>query len=253
MFKLKSNDIEYFPFEDYSELKDRELQTMAESHRLSNYNSWMLPQILQHYGRWQLHYDQQGQVDTRETARQNMQTRWAVGLWRVVTRLKRSTLVATQNRQDWARYSALVPLIPAGVKQSQGTKYQQWDDQFHQVVHEQLWEAMQYVPPAMTTAELLDCRERGLQVASTGTAMLPTNRWCLSHQQHTPLHDAPALAGTMLTQIWCAHPTLRHELMVLDPQNWDRMPPALISDEVVEKESRGVPRPVADELRLPWE
>jgi hypothetical protein len=48
----------------------------------------------------------------------------------------------------------------------------------------------------------------------------------------TELSAIPALAGTMLCQIWVAHPSLRTEYMVLDPYNWDRMPPSLIATEI---------------------
>lgn len=38
----------------------------------------------------------------------------------------------------------------------------------------------------------------------------------------------------MLAQIWVAHPDNRTKYMVLDPLNWDRVPPALIQVEVLE-------------------
>jgi len=253
MFKLQTNDILSFPFEEYAEcVTAQQLQTMAETHRLSNYNRWMLPQILAYYGRWQLHMTAQGQVDSKATAQQNIQQPWEIGLWRVVTQLKRSSLVATQNRPDSARYSMLTPLILAGVKQSQGVRYQQWFNAEH-LVHPQLWEAMHWAPPTMSTEELLDCRERGLEIPKQGRQLNPTNRWCLSHQQGTPLEHAPALAGTMLTQIWCAHPTLRHELMVLDPEDWDRMPPALLESEVLQPTgSRRGASTTTIPTKLPW-
>jgi hypothetical protein len=132
----------------------------------------------------------------------------------------------------------LTPIILAGVKFAQGVKYQQWDRHAEHLVHPQLWEAMHWVPPPITREELLECRERGLQVANQEKSVNPMHRWCLSHQQDGPLQDAPALAGTMLTQIWCAHPTLRNPLMVLDPQLWDHMPAPLLDHEVTKPQQR---------------
>lgn len=56
----------------------------------------------------------------------------------------------------------------------------------------------------------------------------------------TALDKAPKLVGTMLTQIWVAHPSLRTEYMVLDPNDWDWMPPPLVTTEVFKPETKPV-------------
>jgi hypothetical protein len=48
----------------------------------------------------------------------------------------------------------------------------------------------------------------------------------------TALAWVPKLTGTMLCQIWVAHPSLRTEYMVLDPVDWDYMPEPLVSPEI---------------------
>ena len=256
MFKLQSCDIKEFPFHEYCNTTNpRELQQIAQNHRLSNYNSWMLPQILAHYGSWTLELDSEGRIDPKPTAHKNVQTPWAVGLWRVVTQLPRSSLVGTQNRPEFARYGSLTPLILAGAKRHQGIQYQQWRlTPDSALVHPQLLAAVFAEPTELTTERLLELRQLGLEIRGKGTWANPLHRWCLQNMQGTELQGKPALLGTMLTQIWLAHPDLRDPLMILDPQQWDHTPEPLVSAEVLlKKPGVGGLGSKIDFNRMPWE
>jgi len=55
----------------------------------------------------------------------------------------------------------------------------------------------------------------------------------------TELGTVPKLVTTMLTQIWVAHPSLRTEYMILDPNNWDKMPEPLVGSEIFNTKKTG--------------
>jgi hypothetical protein len=261
MFKAKSNHIKDFPFQDYAQLTTpTELMEQAQIHRLSNYNSWMLPQIAAYYGSWKV-VTQGEKVDTKATARANMTSAWDIGLWRVVTQLKRSALVQSQNLPDYVNYSAVVPLVLMGIKRYQNVGYSRWNlTTTDTLVEAKLLEAMLYRDEHvlnLTQSELLTIRELGLTVKSgdrQGNVNKPTHQWCLRGIGLTALGKVPTLVSTMLTQIWVCHPSLRTNLMILDPQSWDSMPEPLISAEVFDKMEK-VERTTPSKMitPLPWE
>lgn len=252
---FKSHDIKDFPFQEYAKLNDSQLEDKAKTHYLTAHNSWMLPQIAAHYGNWSLVISENGRVDPNATAKKNITTDWDLGLWRVCTKLKRGSLVKAQINPEFASYSALVPLILMGAKKYQGVDYSHWDiTHKSQLIDKNLLEAMCWRPEIVTGDEgdlhsglanfglrkerLLELRNIGLTVKQgkdSGTTKSPTSAWCLRGMQNTELADVPKLVGTMLTQIWVAHPSLRTEYMILDPQNWDTMPEPLISTDIFEK------------------
>jgi len=266
MFRLISNNITDFPFERFAECNASQCEDLANELNITAYNSWMLPQILAHYGSWDL-VAHEGRIDSAATARKNMTTPWRVGLWRVCTQLRRGSLVKTQNNPLSVNYCALVPLVLAGLKRYQNVNYQQWDlDADSKLVSKDLLSAMFWSPPqnadpampyyGLGSEELLQLREHGLTVKSgarQGQVQKPTSTWKLTGMKGTILEDAPALATTMLAQIWCAHPSLRTEYMVLDPSNWDSMPEPLIAETVFVEP----PKPVKAKAEkayydLPW-
>lgn len=248
MFTLKSHDIKNFPFEQYANLNDSQLEDLAKTHYLTAHNSWMLPQIAAHYGAWDLVISEAGRVDPIATAKKNITTPWHMGLWRVCTKLKRGSLVKSQINPEFASYSALVPLILMGVKKYQGVNYSHWDITHRtSLIDKNLLEAMCWLPEqdhplkaglanfGLRKERLLELRQQGLttkQGKDAGIAKAPTSAWCLRGMQNTELADVPKLVGTMLTQIWVAHPSLRTEYMVLDPQSWDTMPEPLLSSDI---------------------
>lgn len=270
MLKLTSNTIEDFPFQDYAKLNDSQLEDLAKTHFLTSYNSWMLPQIAAYYGTWSLVYKNK-LIDPTATAKKNIVSDWDVGLWRVVCRLKRGSLVKSQINPEFASYSALVPIILMGIKKYQGVDYSQWDlTETCPLVDKNLLEAMLWQPDeshlesdllpneicyGLGSERLLELREIGLTVKSgprSGTVQNPTSAWCLRGMQNTELAKAPKLVGTMLTQIWVAHPSLRTEYMILDPNNWDWMPPPLVAGAIFTYESHTRRASDTAAVAMPW-
>ena len=253
MIKLKKQHIDEFPFEEYHQHPD--IETLAEQHGLVNMNTWMLPQILAHYGQWQLVKNCQNKVDPQLTAKQNITKPWHLGLWRVVTKLKRGSLVKLQGSPIGVNYSALVPIILAGAKRYQNVDYTSWAiTPDCRLVAEDLLQAMFCDYPSLGSDRLLEIREQGLTIksgAKAGSMQKPTSRWTLTGIQDTELHGLPKLAQTMLAQIWVANPSLRTNLMILDPKNWDLMPEPLLSSEIFIVPSKQQPelKAVVD---MPW-
>lgn len=275
MLVLKSNNIKDFPFELYAGLNDSQLEDLAKEHFLTSHNSWMLPQIAAHYGNWELvTHPGSNKIDSIATAKKNISVHWDIGLWKVVTKLKRGSLVKSQVNPEFASYSALVPLIMMGAKKYKGIGYNQWDiDPESRLVDKNLLEAMFWQPDerlmefditegeiryGLGSKRLLELRKQGLTVKSgpkKGSLQSPTSAWCLRGMQGTELANAPKLVGTMLTQIWVAHPSLRTEYMILDPNDWDLLPPPLIDIDIFNGEVPATPylsttNAVYD---LPWE
>lgn len=245
MFKLKSSNIKDFPFQEYAEAED--LESLASQHYLTSHNSWMLPQISAHYGNWTLVYSD-GKVDPKATARLNAgSNKWELGLWKVVTKLRRGLLVKSQVTD--VTYSALSPIILAAVKKFQGVPFSAWDIQPGcPLVDEPLLEAMLWRDPdlfdesgscTLGSDKLLEIRTIGLTTksgAKAGAVAKPTSSWCLKGIRGTELGHAPKLAVTMLSQIWVAHPSLRNQYLILDPYNWDIMPEPLVNTKLFEEE-----------------
>jgi hypothetical protein len=261
MLKLKTNDIREYPFQEYQKLNKTQLEALAQEHYISSLNSWMLPQIVAYYATWKLIWSGD-KVDCMATAKQNIVTPWEIGLWRVVTQLKRGSLVKLQSRPEYANYSALVPLILCAQKKYNGVQYSQWDIQENcPLIDEGLLEAMLWRDDelyALGSDRVLEIRNQGLTIKSgpkMGEVYKPTATWCLKGIKDTEYASIPTLAQTMLAQIWVAHPSLRSEYMILDPYNWDSMPAPLVTTEIFKTPGSDTAKPkksVSDTTDLPW-
>jgi hypothetical protein len=262
MFKLKINDIKAWPFEEYHKLNKTQLEALAQEHHISAYTQWMLPQMVAYFATWKLVYSN-SKINPMATAKHNIQAPWEIGLWRVATQLKRGSLVKLQSRPECANYSALVPLILCAQKKYNGVPYSAWDlNSDSPVVDEQLLEAMLWRDDAvygLAKSRVREIREQGLTIKSgpkMGQAQKPTSVWCLKGIKDTEYATVPALAATMLSQIWVAHPSLRSDYMVLDPYYWDLMPEPLVTQEIFKQpdpQSLHKRKAVDDGTTLPWE
>lgn len=262
MIKLKTQDIQAYPFEEYHKLNKTQLEALTAEHGISAFSSWMLPQIVAYYATWQL-VKVEGKIDPMQTARQNISTPWQIGLWRVATQLKRGSLVKLQSRPEYANYSALVPLILCAQKKYNGVPYHHWNvEESCPLIDEALLEAMLWRDDSvygLGSERVLEIRQQGLTIKSgpkMGQVQKPTSQWCLKGIKDTEYASVPPLAATMLAQIWVAHPTLRSEYMVLDPYYWDRMPDPLVTAEIFKQPDPKLTQPrktVEDTSYLPWE
>lgn len=262
------NTIESLPLHLLWQTKDSaEQELIVQNQGWAGLESWLLPQALAHWGRWQVVLDAENRVNIAQTLKQNLTTDWHLGLWTLATRIKRSTLVKTQRTQTSANYSVLVPLILAALKRDQNLEYTRWPmDALHKVVHEPLWEVLWWAQSEsgqvcrdLGSEELIRLREQGLTTRSgktPGKIKDPLATWCLTGMQGTPLDKAPKLATTMLAQIWVAHPQLRTGYMILDPWNWDRMPASLWAEQLfdpIDTSTVATKSNFWDPNKLPWE
>lgn len=255
---LNRHHIDDFPFEEFADLELSALDDLATQYKLSSFNSWMLPQLLAHFGSWKPYWNDEGLIDPKLTVIKNVgSSKKSKGMWMVCCRLMRSTLVAKQSALPGTYYGALVPLILAGFKKYQNIPYSKWSREGIQfVVDKNLAEAMCTTLPELDVARILEIREDGLTIKTgekRGQKKSATSTWALTGIQDTELSQYPRLAVTMLTQIWMAHPSLRNEYMILDPNNWDRMPEPLVGIEIFELPKLRRVSPIEGQSFDPWE
>jgi len=218
----------------------------------------VMPQIIAHIGnrlvRWSEVMTAEGKIDGRKVLSQafDFSNDWEKGLYLFLMLDSRSPYLSTQYKGESKAYCALVPLILYAFKLNQKIRYSQWDsDTLHWVVNKSLCNAMRWDQPIPSRTELLVAREFGLTYqsgAKMGQQRNPQSTYRLFATKGKALEGCPDLVGTMLTQIWCAHPQNRTQYMVLDPHNWDRMPTPLITENIFSKSAQ-VDSGSAD---LPW-
>ncbi len=243
---IPKKDIDSFPFEEFASCPLDELEVLAATHNLAAYNSWMLPQLMAKIGNLPLFRDDKGEYLARPFLEQGVGSDPKLqGMWRIMARLPRSSLIKLQNKTPGNEHAALVPLVLAAVKKMQGVNYSEWSsDSIPLLVDKNLAGAMTMPAndiPNLTVAEILEIRKIGLTVQTgtkAGSIVSPTSKWALTGIQGTKLGHLPKLAVTMITQIWVAHPSLRTQYMVLNPNDWDSMPDPLLESEVVAKPAK---------------
>ena len=234
MFISTKNDIKAYPFQEcYNMTASADLEEWSLAHGIVNTNIWMLPQIQAWFGQLRVRKNDNGDYLPLALLEDNFKgNEWALGLWRLCTKMKRSSLVKTQISPQFSEYSALVPLVLAGLKKYQNILYTHWSvEGLEYVVDKGLYDAMMCKPPTLSLSRVLELREMGLMTKSgpnTGQLKKATATWTLTGLKHTEWGELPALAVTMLSQVWVAHPSIRSNYMILDPLDWDLMPPPII-------------------------
>jgi hypothetical protein len=258
---LKKQDISCYPFEEFAEATLEQLDEVAERQKIPQYNSWMMPQMLAKFGSFKPVW-RDSKLDAAQTLMCNLGSDPKLrGMYLAATKLPRGKLIQKQNSPQGAQYGALVPLVMAGLKKYQNIPYNAWPrDEIKYVVDKNLAQAMMVDEvPELGVQRLLEIRELGLLAKSgktEGQTKNPLSTWALTGIQDTELGHLPKLAVTMLTQIWLAHPTIRNEYMVLDPLDWDRMPPPLVSNDIFKTPAVAPePKPLTTKTSnyLPWE
>lgn len=254
---IKKQDIKTLPLQEIAHLDILEVANWCESNKLSHFSSWLLPQMLAHFGNWTLAKSVEGPWDVLATLKANITDDWSRGLWKL-TRIKRSLLVPKQIAQ--AEYGSFTPLILAGIKKLQGIKYESWRglDKLELILEPELLAAVQfdsYDFCGLGSSRLLELRAQGLVTqsgAAKGKVKSAESTWALAGLQGTELDGLPKWTQTMVTQCWLAHPKHRSQYMILDPQDWDRMPDPLISSEIFVKPQEPVAVKKQPELELPF-
>ena len=262
-FLLKRADLSSIPFETCANiLTPVDLEAWAVEHNLKLYESWFLPQLVAYFGQMRLRVDDIpysesfGKCDPKQFWLENIKDNPRhIGMWRIATRLPRSHLVGTQIKNP--NYSGLVPLILAGFKKYRNVPYSSWSKAgVEHIIGTELFEAATAEVPEVTREELLVIRDKGLTYKSgkqVGQVKKPTSAWSLTGIQDTVIGGLPRLTQTMLTQIWVAHPTVRTDLMILNPLDWDTMPQPLLATEVIVDVPKNKAKPLIQKVSdLPW-
>lgn len=254
MLQLKKLHIEELPLKEIATMCEQELEAWCDKNQLNRMGSWLLPQLVAHFGSWQL-VKSGGKPDVKLTLKQNCEHNLAAqACWRL-SRIPRTCLLTKQVAIP--EYAVLTPLVLAGFKRMQGVSYESWRgcNNLEYILEPRLFEAATAVCPDLGSERLLQLRSQGLMTRSGKTAgqLKPAeSTWSLTGIQDTEIGHLPKLTQTMLAQIWLAHPQHRNSLMILDPNNWDRMPEPLIATTIfkaAEKEVTPKTKPVE---HLPW-
>lgn len=235
MLQLRKLHIEELPLKDIATMTETELESWCEKNAVNRMGSWLLPQLVAAFGSWSLARDSSGLIDVKQTLKLNCEHNPVnQAMWRL-SRIARTCLLTKQVALP--EYAVLTPLILAGFKRMQGVQYEQWRglDNLEYIVEPRLLEAVTQVCPDLGSERLLEIRQQGLTTRSGKTAgqlKSAESTWSLTGIQDTELGHLPKLTVSIITQIWLAHPQHRHSLMILDPQNWDRMPEPLIAPTI---------------------
>lgn len=209
--------------------------------------TWVMPQIVA----WLTHkplnlaevMTAEGKISGRKMAQHifDFSNEWDLGLYQFLLLDSRSSYISGQYKGEGRTYCSLVPLILYAFKLNKNIKYSEWDrDTLHFVVNDSLRKAMLCEIPEMTREEIIAARDQGLTFKSgdkKGTQRNPISTYKLYDTTGTKLHGLPELAQTMITQIWCAHPSNRTKYMVLDPKAWDSIPVPLITTDIFKSPS----------------
>ena len=125
----------------------------------------------------------------------------------------------------------------SGFKRLNNIPYSAWDrEEIHGIVEPNLANAMLVTSlPEISREDVLAERETALTVKSGAKAgeVRPANStYSLYFRADSPLAALPALARVMMCQTWCAHPSNRSDVMILNPLDWDDIPDPLVSTNV---------------------
>ncbi len=239
VFTLSKKDLKSVPFqlvyEDGAEGQD-------QRKAFAKYSTWALPQALAFVGQTTPVKNPDGQFDGNATVKKFVSScehgkEWAIGLMYYLLSHPRGLIIPSGYKAtspEFIPYAALVPLILAAFKKYQSIPYSKWTN-FSSIVDKDLYAAMNCSPPSYTVEELLDLRDLGSTIKSgdkAGTKKNPVSTTTITATGVEEFDKLPRLAKIMLTQVWLAHATIRHDYMVLDPVEWDRMPPSLVATEV---------------------
>ena len=250
MLRITKQDIWELPIEHWAGLNLGELEQALEADPLHPHAQWMLPQLVAWFGSWTI------RENGRDMVVSNCDTKLKRVFW-MLSRIPRSLLVAKQIAQP--EYARFTPLIALGLKRMQNVSYEFWRGYSERewILEPDLLAAVDVAVPTLGSERLLEIREQGLLTRTgpkAGQLKSAESTWSLSGIQSTELGELPKLTQTMLTQCWLAHPKNRRESMILDPLNWDHMPPPLTTAEIFTVEQ---PKPTTTKQKptqaLPWD
>lgn len=215
-------------------------ETWCEQMQLSHLQSWLLPQLVAWYGSWTLIRNLDKTINCLATIKANCPDPKSRAFY-MLSRVKRSLLVAQQTRTP--DYATLTPLILMGLKRMQGISYESFKNSsgLEYLLEPRLFSAIALDTVDLDTCgglgsdRLLEIQKQGLttKTGKTAGSIKPAkSTWSLTGIQDTEIGHLPKITQTILTQCWLAHPELRTPYMILDLQDWDRMPQPLVTNDI---------------------
>lgn len=256
---IKKQDLFELPLIEMNAMTHLELEGFVTLKKLSHFHLWLLPQLVAHFGSWKPIKNSSGLWDILATLKHNIGDDPKLqAIWKL-SRITRSLLLPSQTKHP--QYAQFTPLILMGFKLYKDISYQSWKGLQHieYILEPKLLEAVSLsseqleVIGSLGSDRLLEIRTQGLMNKSgknQGELKPAESTWALTGIKDTELGTLPKLTQSMLTQIWIAHPSKRTQYMILDPLNWDNMPPALISGEIFTPQETIPTEQTA--LKLPW-
>lgn len=220
----------------------------AETHKLTTHTSWLMPQLTAHIANIPLAFTAEGKVDSVAYSKQFQLDDFSKGIWALCTHPLRGDIITKQYAPEGRNYCALVPLLLMPHKKFNNINYSRWDTKgLSTIIDPNLYNAMTCgLEFNDTVAEIISVRNKGLTVMSGKTAGNIRNAQS-THKLYSiegEYKTMPWLAQVMYFQIWCAHPTNRTSLMVLDWKDWDNIPEAIVAENVFIDSEPKVTKPI---------
>ena len=230
------------------------IERFIKEYNFGDWSETIMPQIMTKVGNMTISKNENGLISGKKFVADNFKTDADKGLYIFLMLDTRSSYLGTQYKGTSRPYSSLVPLIMYAIRLVRGVTYTAWDpEEIRLVVNHELAEAMLFRTDVWPTKdEILEGRQKGLTIGSgkdAGKQRSPLSTFKLYATTGTCFWGMPSCVQLMLAQIWVAHPENRTKYMVLDPLNWDRVPPALIQIEVFDPK----PNQVEHTSDLPWD
>jgi hypothetical protein len=203
--------------------------------------TWLPHQLLAYFGTWKAVKDDTGKYSATLTSDANTRARgdyYALGsaLLATSTRTNFFKDAPKGNQQYKSVINPLVPIILAGFKKYQGIPYSEWNPAGLEIfLDPELAKLVGVTVPELSVSELIALRNTAVTDKQGTRAGIPNNpATCtkLNHLGDTAIGHLPKLAKYMVLQTWAAHPSNRNEYMILDPNNWDRIPDPLVSKDI---------------------
>lgn len=203
--------------------------------------TWLPHQMLAYFGTWRAQRDESGKYSAPLTWDANTRARgdyYALGSGLLATSARTNFFkdAPKGNQQYKSTINPLVPIILAGFKKFQGINYGDWSlVGLEMLLDPELAKLVGVTVPEIPHSEIIALRNTAVTDKVGVRAGIPNNpATCtkLNHLGDTAIGHLPKLAKYMVLQTWAAHPSNRSEYMILDPNDWDRVPEPLISKDI---------------------
>ncbi len=238
-YDLEAKVAERFADRSVKSEVDKLVTAFAKNYAMPTKASWLFPAILAEFAKLPLVKNDNGLYSSKQLYIDHIKPSVKLtALWLICRHQVRGDFVKGQTDALMKNYSSLVPIIMSAFKRYNNVPYSAWDpEEIFGIVEPNLVKAMTLKElPEVTVEEILDLREYGLTTKSTGVVRSAISSYTLYLPAGNPLAELPTLAKLMMCQTWCAHPTVRTPMMILNPLDWDSMPPALVNaDPIISK------------------